>query len=132
METASGPPDAPLVLVVDDHEDGREILSELLVASGYRSVALGTAEAALAELDLLAPDAVIVDIGLPDMDGFELASTLRARRDIPVVAYTGYADAATYDLAREAGCCAVLVKCVGVATVLSTIKDVVSRRSEPA
>lgn len=126
MDTASEP-DAPLVLVIDDHEDGRLILSELLVAYGYRSVALGSAREALAELDLLSPDAVIVDIGLPDMNGFELASTLRARRDVPVVAYTGYADSATYDQAREAGCCAVLVKCVGAETVLNTIRDVIKR-----
>lgn len=127
MDTASGPTDAPLVLVVDDHVDGRQILSELLVAYGYRSVALGSAQEALAELDLLAPDAVIVDIGLPDMNGFELATTLRARRDVPVVAYTGYADSSTYDQAREAGCCAVLVKCVGTQTVLDTIRDVIGR-----
>lgn len=129
MDTASGCSGAPLVLVIDDNEDGRQILSELLVVYGYRSVALGSAEEALAELDLLAPDAVIVDIGLPNMNGFELASTLRARRDIPVVAYTGYADATTYDLAREAGCCAVLVKCVGAATVLSTLQDAIEPRT---
>jgi CheY-like chemotaxis protein len=127
LDTGSGHADAPLVLVVDDHEDGRQILSELLIAYGYRSVGLASAHEALAELDLLSPDAVIVDIGLPDMNGFELATTLRSRRDVPVVAYTGYADSRTYDQAREAGCCAVLVKCVGAKTILNTIRDVIAR-----
>ncbi len=67
------------VLLVDDNEMGSELLAEFLALSGVETRCAATGEAALELADSFAPEAVLVDILLPDMDGYELAAKLRAR-----------------------------------------------------
>lgn len=80
------------VVVVDDNEDSAEVLAELLRVCGHGvRVATHGREA----LDLLAeeePDVVLLDVGLPDLDGYEVATLIRARfgTEIRLVALTGY------------------------------------------
>jgi PAS domain S-box-containing protein len=80
------------VLVVDDNHDAADLLVEVLALGGYEARAAYDAEEALAIARADAPDAAILDIGLPGMDGYELA---RAMRDLSagvrLVALTGYA-----------------------------------------
>lgn len=80
------------VLLVDDNEIGSELLAEFLALSGLETRCAATGEAALALADSFAPEAVLLDILLPDMDGYELASRLRARRAAPrIYALSGLA-----------------------------------------
>lgn len=67
------------VLLVDDNEMGSELLAEFLTLSGLETCCAATGEAALELADSFDPQAVLVDILLPDMDGYELATKLRAR-----------------------------------------------------
>ncbi|MFY3083354.1 response regulator [Achromobacter xylosoxidans] len=67
------------VLLVDDNEMGSELLAEFLALSGLETRCAGTGEDALAQAGAFAPQAVLVDILLPDMDGYELARRLRER-----------------------------------------------------
>jgi CheY-like chemotaxis protein len=79
------------VLVVDDNQDAADSLGELLSALGYRpSVAYDPAHAIA--LAAAMPDVAILDIGLPGMDGFELAGHLRhaAGADLKLLALSGY------------------------------------------
>ncbi|CAB3736893.1 MULTISPECIES: response regulator [Achromobacter] len=68
------------VLLVDDNEMGSELLAEFLTLSGLEARCAATGEAALELVDSFGPEAVLVDILLPDMDGYELATRLRARK----------------------------------------------------
>jgi CheY-like chemotaxis protein len=80
-------------LVVDDVKDVTEMLSVLLTHAGYDVVTAGSASAALAEAQARHFDVVISDIGMPVMNGYDLARALRALpeyRDVPLVAVTGY------------------------------------------
>lgn len=67
------------VLLVDDNEMGSELLAEFLALSGLETRCAGTGEDALRQAATFAPEAVLVDILLPDMDGYELARRLRER-----------------------------------------------------
>ena len=108
------PPQSPRagplsVLVVEDHEDAGEALALLLQVNGYAAELARTGAEALAAADRVAPDVVLLDLGLPDLDGCEVARRLRARaagKRPLLVAVTGYgrdedrraSDAAGFDL----------------------------------
>jgi CheY-like chemotaxis protein len=69
------------VLVVDDHEDARTLLSYLLHVLGYDVRVAADATAALALVEAFPPDVALLDIGLPGMNGYELAAALRQTSD---------------------------------------------------
>jgi CheY-like chemotaxis protein len=74
----SGPPRVRRVMVVDDKPDVAETISELLDALGCEVVAAATGKAAVAAASSAAPELVLLDIGLPDMSGYEVARRMRA------------------------------------------------------
>ncbi|HEY4958542.1 MAG TPA: response regulator, partial [Caldimonas sp.] len=91
---------------VDDNEDAAQAIAVLLQLEGHQVRTAGTARAALALLDEFIPDAGILDIGLPDMDGYELARALRADprcARIRLIALTGYGRDPDHHLALQAG-----------------------------
>lgn len=122
---------APLVLVVDDCPDNREMIAMYLGASGLRVEEAATAHEALARASEIQPHVVLMDLALPGLDGCE--ATRRLKRDtrtahILVVALTGHADANNARIAREAGCDAFLVKPCDPAAVLGEIRNLLGRR----
>jgi two-component system cell cycle response regulator DivK len=103
----------PLVLVVDDFADNREMYSEYLTYSGYDVIEAKNGKEALEAAQARAPDIIIMDLSLPVMDGWEATRRLKAddrTRRIPVVALTGHALAGHSQGAREAGCDSFLAK----------------------
>jgi len=74
-----------LILIVDDETQIRVLLRATLVRSGYAVVEAATARAALTSLDIDKPEAVLLDLGLPDRDGLELLPLIRARTQVPVI-----------------------------------------------
>ena len=81
------------ILVVDDEEDARETLAALLEADGHQTLAVGDGAAALKAVPTFEPEVVLLDLGLPDADGYEVARELRekhAEKNILLVAVTGY------------------------------------------
>ena len=97
------------VLIVEDDDDSREMLGELVSAFGHRPVQAANAAEALAQARDERPDLALIDIGLPEVDGCELARLLRlAMVEDPelhtrLVALTGYSDGAMRESAGAAG-----------------------------
>jgi CheY-like chemotaxis protein len=94
------------VLVVDDNPDHLELLADLLRARGYEVTEARDASEALRVISDQKPHACVIDIGLPDMDGYELARKLREipeTRDSRLIAVTGYGTKADTHLFKEAG-----------------------------
>jgi CheY-like chemotaxis protein/nitrogen-specific signal transduction histidine kinase len=94
------------VLVVDDNEDLLEMLAEVLRDAGHVVVTATDGPAALAAMKTFHPDVAILDIGLPVMDGYELAARMRAElgASLPrLIALTGYGQESDRDRARRAG-----------------------------
>jgi two-component system cell cycle response regulator DivK len=103
----------PLVLVVDDYQDAREMYAEYLAYSGFRVAEASNGVEALQKAFDLLPDVILMDLSLPGMDGW--AATRRLKTDertqrIPVVALTGHALAGASESARMAGCDAFVTK----------------------
>src|SRR5262249_12475934 len=94
------------ILVVDDNEDGAESLATLLELLGHQVRTAGDGPAALVAADALPPDVILLDIGLPGMNGYEVAAHLRARQEFRttrLIALTGWGQDADRERSREAG-----------------------------
>ncbi|RZA35577.1 MAG: GAF domain-containing protein [Lysobacteraceae bacterium] len=131
--------DRPLRLVlVDDNADAADSLSQLLGVQGYRTAVEYDARSALRRARAERPDAMLVDIGLPDIDGYHLAEQLRAMpetRDTVLVAITGYGQARDRERAIEAGFAHHLVKPVDMTAlgrILESVGAAAARLQPPA
>lgn len=111
------------IAVVDDNVDAADLLAELLRAHGHEVEVAYDSGGALAVLDRFDPDVMLLDIGLPDMDGYQLAAEIRRRRARPprLVALTGYSDVSDRERSAAAGFDAHLVKPVDDRTVLAVL-----------
>src|SRR5262244_2979778 len=93
------------IVVVEDHEDAREMLLELLTLQGHRVEGASDGRAGLSLIVDSAPDIALIDVGLPELDGYEVARQVRRTmgRQVRLIAVTGYGQ--SYDRARaeEAG-----------------------------
>ncbi|HSS29324.1 MAG TPA: response regulator, partial [Usitatibacter sp.] len=102
-------PDKPgrlRILVVEDNDDGREMLRSMLELHGHEVRAASMGVEGIAEARRWRPDVVLLDVGLPDLDGYEVARRLRAERDTAgakLVAITGYGQAEDEQRAYRAG-----------------------------
>jgi CheY-like chemotaxis protein len=97
----------PLILVVDDYQDAREMYAEYLQFSGFRVAEARNGNEAVAQAFALKPDLILMDLSLPGMDGWEATRRLKAddaTRHIPIVALTGHALAGASEGAKKAGC----------------------------
>ena len=95
------------ILVVEDQEDNRQILRDLLGNAGYELIEAENGEQALAALTKQRPDLILMDIQLPIMDGYAAARRIKADpalRTIPAIAGTSYALNGEEQIARAAGC----------------------------
>jgi PAS domain S-box-containing protein len=116
-------PDGLHILVVDDNEDAADLLAGLLQTWGHDVQVAYDGPSALKLLERFTPNIALLDIGLPAMDGYELARRLRAEpqlRALRLVAVTGYGQARDRAMAERAGFDAHLVKPV-TAALLSTV-----------
>jgi CheY-like chemotaxis protein len=99
--------DGPLILVVDDYDDAREMYAEYLQFCGFRVAEARNGNEALEQAFTVKPDLILMDLSLPGMDGWEATRQLKAddrTRRIPVVALTGHALAGASEGAKRAGC----------------------------
>ncbi|HTM02939.1 MAG TPA: response regulator [Vicinamibacterales bacterium] len=98
---------SPLILVVDDYQDAREMYAEYLQFSGFRVAEARNGNEAVDQAFALKPDLILMDLSLPGMDGWEATRRLKAdasTRHIPIVALTGHALAGASEGAKKAGC----------------------------
>jgi CheY-like chemotaxis protein len=115
------------VLIVDDNKDAAEMLRLLLEAAGHEAFIAYNGHDALAVAQGTMLAVLFLDIGLPDMDGYELARRLRALPETSrslLVAVTGYGQPQDMEHAREAGFDRHLVKPVKHGEILSLLSDV--------
>jgi two-component system cell cycle response regulator DivK len=103
----------PLVLVVEDYEDARELYAEYLAFAGFRVEQASDGAEALDKAARFVPDLILMDLSMPGMDGWE--ATRRLKRDtktmhIPIIALTGHVLAGHAESAKSAGCDSFLAK----------------------
>jgi two-component system cell cycle response regulator DivK len=116
------------ILVVEDHEDNRRILRDLLTSRGYDLVEAEDGEQALAVAEDRRPDLILMDVQLPRLDGYEVTRRLKANpalRAIPIIVVTSYALSGDESKARAAGCNAYVSKPFSTRQLLAKIQEYV-------
>jgi len=118
-----------VVLVVDDEPDSRELLHRLLCDCGATVITAASAAEALAEKDKQRPDILISDIGMPEIDGYQLLRSLRANGEVrfPAIALTAFARSEDRTRALLAGYVAHVSKPVEPAELIATVAAVSGR-----
>jgi signal transduction histidine kinase len=114
----------PRVLLIEDNDDGREMMTMMLGGYGYDVTAAADGLLGLSAAQDYQPDLALVDIGLPGIDGYEVARRLRAdpaTRDIRLIALTGYGLAEDLRRVMEAGFDRHLVKPVDIDQLMAAI-----------
>jgi signal transduction histidine kinase/ActR/RegA family two-component response regulator len=111
------------ILVVDDNQDAADLLADILRAAGHQVESSYDGPNALARLTSFAPEVALLDIGLPVMDGYELAHQLRERLagQIRLIAVTGYGTERDRERTREAGFEHHFIKPLDVGLLLAAI-----------
>ncbi|MCX6074342.1 MAG: response regulator [Campylobacterales bacterium] len=121
------------VLIVEDNDNNMELISFILETSGEETLqamnGLSGVEKALSEQ----PDYIILDIQLPDIDGFEVLKRIRAAKegkDIPIIAMTSYAMSGDKEKMLNAGCNGYIEKPIDPERVIAQIRDVLEKASK--
>jgi two-component system cell cycle response regulator DivK len=114
------------IMVVEDQEDNRQILRDLLGSNGYDLIEAWDGETALTTLASQRPDLILMDIQLPGIDGYEVTRRIKADpglRAIPIIAVTSYALSGDAEKAFEAGCDAYVTKPFSPRQLLAKIRE---------
>jgi CheY-like chemotaxis protein len=137
LQNATGahcaPRPRPLVLVTDDHEDTRFLLSTILELSGCAVIEAVDGEEAVRLAESAGPDLILMDASLPRVDG--IAATRRIRQmgqtgRVPIVFVSGRAEPAFSVVAREAGCDEYLVKPLDMKQLRGVIEKYLGRNAQ--
>jgi two-component system, cell cycle response regulator DivK len=113
------------ILVVEDQEDNRHIMRDLLTSAGYEMLEAVTGEAGVALAETAHPDLILMDIQLPGLDGYEATRRIKANpalREIPIIAVTSYALSGDDQKVRDAGCDGYVAKPFSPRALLATIR----------
>lgn len=114
------------ILVVEDHEDNRRIVRDLLTSVGYEIIEAVTGEEGVTAAEIHTPDLVLMDIQLPGLDGYETTRRIKANptlRHIPIIAVTSYALSGDDVKAYEAGCDGYVSKPFSPRALLAKIRE---------
>ena len=119
------------VLIVDDEADNRELLEVIFAWAGFNVTAASSGKAALASVALHPPDIILLDVMMPNMDGYEATAALRAlpaSRDIPVVLVSAFADSSSRSRGLAAGANEFLTKPVDRVAIVACVRRLVHER----
>src|SRR5215470_15728423 len=114
------------ILVVEDQDDNRQILRDLLAHAGYEVVEVDNGEQALSAAAQHHPDVILMDIQLPLLDGYEATRRIKADpalKHIPIIVVTSYALSGDDAKARSAGCDAYVAKPFSPRQLLAKIRE---------
>ncbi len=115
-----------LILVVEDQEDNRRIMRDLLSSAGYEVIEAVTGEDGVTAAEMHRPDLILMDIQLPGLDGYEATRQIKANPDlhhIPIIVVTSYALSGDDVKAFEAGCNAYVSKPFSPRQLLAKIRE---------
>jgi two-component system cell cycle response regulator DivK len=114
------------ILVIEDQEDNRRIMRDLLTSAGYEIIEALTAEEGVSAAEAQRPALILMDIQLPDFDGYEATRRIKANpalSAIPIIAVTSYALSGDDVKAYEAGCNAYVSKPFSPRALLAKIRE---------
>jgi len=114
------------ILAVEDHEENRRIIRDLLTSAGFEMIEALTGEDGVRLAESERPDLILMDIQLPGLDGYEATRRIKANpalRAIPIIAVTSYALSGDEVKAREAGCDDYVTKPFSPRALLAKVRE---------
>jgi two-component system cell cycle response regulator DivK len=114
------------ILVIEDNEDNRRIVRDLLTSAGYEVIEAVTGQEGVTAAETQNPELILMDIQLPDFDGYEATRRIKANpalSAIPIIAVTSYALSGDDAKAFEAGCDAYVTKPFSPRELLAKIRE---------
>lgn len=117
----------PRILVIDDEEKIRKVLTIHLTAEGYEVVTATNGFEALRDMEKINPDIIITDIVMPKVSGLEFTQALKNKADtrgIPIIVISAFSDKETVETARKLGAVKFLAKPFETKNLIETIKKV--------
>ena len=121
---------AEQVLIIDDDARLSAMVSDYLAGNGFGVASAGTGRAGIAEIRRRAPDAVILDVMLPDIDGFETCRQIRSFSDVPVLMLTAKGEETDRIVGLELGADDYLPKPFNPRELLARLKAILRRRGQ--
>jgi len=118
------------ILVVEDQEDNRQILRDLLGSVGFEMMEAWDGAAGVTAAKEQLPDLILMDIQMPLMDGYEATRRIKAdpdTKDIPVIVVTSYALSGDEGKARDAGCDGYITKPYSPRQLLAKVQEFLSK-----
>ena len=118
-----------VILVIEDQEDSRRIMRDLLTSAGYEVIEAVTGEEGVVAAETHRPELILMDIQLPDIDGYETTRRIKAKPAlslIPIIAVTSYALSGDDIKAFDAGCDAYVSKPFSPRALLTKIREFIS------
>jgi two-component system cell cycle response regulator DivK len=114
------------VLVVEDTEDNRQIIRDLLTSAGYEMIEAVNGQEGVTQAEQHKPDLILMDIQLPILDGYEATRRIKANdalRHIPIIAVTSYALAGDEAKTKAAGCDGYVAKPFSPRQLLAKVRE---------
>jgi two-component system cell cycle response regulator DivK len=114
------------ILVVEDQEDNRRILRDLLTSAGYQLLEANDGAQGIAVAEAHRPDLILMDVQMPILDGYEATRRIKANPElsaIPIIIVTSYALSGDEDKARAAGCDAYMAKPYSPRQLLAKVNE---------
>lgn len=114
------------ILVVEDQSDNRRIMCDMLVDAGFEVVEAMTGEEGVEMAEIYRPDLILMDLQLPEIDGFEAARRIKAQSALsrtPIIAVTSHALSGDEQKALDAGCDAYFAKPVSPRRLVAEIRS---------
>ena len=123
----------PVIMVVEDNDDNRQLVLKVLDRRGYEAIGVVDGNEALERLNTINPDLILMDINLPDMDGYEVTRRIRQQEKfstLPIVALTAHAMVGDKDKSLAAGCDAYITKPIDVRSFPETIAAILKEHQK--
>jgi two-component system, cell cycle response regulator DivK len=120
------------ILIVEDAPDNRTIAELILQSAGHTVISVGDGASAVCVAVTTQPDAILMDLSLPQLDGWEATRRLKANpvtRDIPVIAFTAHILPSDLERARAAGCETVIAKPFEIDVFLAQVAALIDQHS---
>ena len=119
------------ILIIDDDEDIRDVVRIALTQAGFQTEEAGDGSEGLAAAERLKPDLIVLDIGLPEMDGLEVCRTLRVSSDVPILFLTAQGDEIDRIIGLEMGADDYLPKPFSPRELVARVKAILRRGGTP-
>ncbi len=128
METQT----APLILYVEDNLDNRVLVRRILEAEGFRVAEASSGPEAFEKLQTIKPDLILMDINLPEIDGYTLTTTLKSQLtpNVPIVALTANVMKGDREKTLQAGCDGYIQKPIDVDALPIQVRSFLSSKTK--